>query len=72
MVTLEQAGPSPAPGPVMITPNVAGALAEVVVKRCVEQGDGLGGFVTFGIANLLNYLGDPATNINTPYRKGNL
>lgn len=71
MITLEQAGPSPAPGPVMITPDVVRALAGFVVRRCVEQGGGVGGFVTFGLANLQNYLGDPATDlVNTYYRKG--
>ena len=70
MITLEQAGPSPAPGPLMTTPDVVRALAGFVMRRCVEQGGGIGGFVTFGLANLQNYIGDPATNLNLPYRKG--
>ena len=69
MITLEQAGPSPNPGPIMISPDDVRGMAGYVVQQCVADGGGVGGFVTASFENMIDYILNPDTDINGPYRK---
>ena len=69
MITLEQAGPSPHPGLIMLSPDDVRGMAGYVVQKCVTDGGGVGGFVTSGFSNMVDYVLDPNTNLNDPYRE---
>ena len=43
MITLEQAGPTTAPGPILLTPDDIRGMIGNVVQGCVERGGGVGG-----------------------------
>ena len=43
MITLEQAGPTPVPGLILLTPNDIRGMIGNVVQGCVERGGGVGG-----------------------------
>ena len=49
MITLEQAGPTPARGPIMLRPDDIRGMAGNIIKKCVEEGGGVGGRVPYGL-----------------------
>ena len=69
MITLEQAGPNPSPGPIMISPDDVRGMAGYVIQQCVVEEGGIGGFVTANFSNMIDYILDPNTDINNPYRE---
>ena len=66
MVSLEVAGPSK-PRIVSLAPDQARNMAGWVLARCVNYD--LGGFVTYGIGRMLNYISRPSTFLSLPFRK---
>ena len=53
-----------------IVPDDLGDMATWVISQCVFNA-GTGGYVTKGIANLINFLGDNPSILDRTYRKGN-
>ena len=65
MVSLEVAGPSKPPT-VILAPDRARGMAGWLLLQCVKNG--LGGFMTYGFAEILGYVSDPTTVLTQPFR----
>lgn len=52
-----------------ITPDVLRSMASWMIAQCVIGRAGLGGFMTFGLLNLVTYTLNPHVDYAAPYRK---
>ena len=67
-VVLETGGPWIPSDTVSLSPDTVRSMASSVLRDCVQQ-EGMGGYVTVGLSNMINHLADISTVWNTPYRK---
>ena len=67
-ITFEIAGPSLSPFLSPLIPDDIRGMAGWVIDQCVTR-SGIGGFVTNKIINMVNYISEPATNFQGPFRK---
>ena len=65
MVSLEVAGASK-PTTVNLVPNQARGMAGWLLQECVNNE--FGGFMTYGIARMLDYISNPTTVLTQPFR----
>ena len=54
LISVEVAGPT-RPASINLVPNTIRAMAQWVIEECVESDGGVGGFATFGFANMVDY-----------------
>ena len=67
-VVLETGGPWGPDETISLSPGTVRSMASLVLSECVQQ-QGIGGFATAGLRNMINHLADISTVWNTPYRK---
>lgn len=52
-----------------IVPDMLRSMAAWVIAECVVAKGGIGGFMTFGLQNLVTYTLNPLVDYVAPYRK---
>ena len=52
---------------ISIVPSLLRNLAAIVIQRCVQGESGNGGFITYGMQNLVNYIINPVNSLAAPY-----
>ena len=67
-ITVERAGPADATV-LSLIPDQIRELAGYITQECVVNSGGIGGFITLGMYNVVNYILRPHTDLNAPYRK---
>ncbi|MCJ1228496.1 hypothetical protein MMC12_005157 [Toensbergia leucococca] len=65
-VSVQTSGPS-YPRFLSLRPNAVRAVASNVIRKCPSESDGIGGFQTLNLQNLITYLSMPTTNLAAPY-----